>query len=435
MKTTVYLLLWLLAAMPAFSQEKDPYVDSAAVYFNEIKAAAPRLQKIWDHPLEGPLLLVDPKTRRLYTNYPDTALALQGSGPVYTGTLPAARNIANTAVELGSRRWAMVMLPLPADRHDRLNLLTHELFHRIQPSLGFQPDNPDNNHLDEKDGRIYLRLELAALRNALQASGTADMIAHVTHALTFRKYRRQLYPRADTMENALELNEGLAEYTGIRGGERDKTAQLRYFESNMDRFLGNPTFVRSFAYQTIPIYGYLLFSRRPRWNSAITTKTDLTAYFIKTFQVSIPSDPQATVAGLLKHYNGDSIIAAEIARAEQKKAVIARYKQLFIAQPHLEIKFVKMNVSFNPSNIQPLEDKGTVYPTIRVTDEWGILEVQEGALMSPGWDKITVSVPVKTAGRNISGQGWTLSLNEGWQVVKEEADKGNYRVARQPASH
>ena len=435
MRTTVQLLLCLLAVIPAFSQEKAPYSDSAAVYFSEIKSAAPRLQKIWDHPLEGPLLLIEPETRRFYVNYPDTALDLQGSGPVYTGTLPAARNIANTAVELGSRRWAMVMLPLPADRYERLNLLTHELFHRIQPSLGFQLGNPDNNHLDEKEGRIYLRLELAALRSALQAAGTADMLTHVAHALTFRQYRRQLYPGADTMENALELNEGLAEYTGIRGSERGKTAQLRYFERNMDRFLSNPTFVRSFAYQTIPIYGYLLFSRRPLWNKTVTTKTNLTAYFIKAFPVSIPSDLQAAATGLLKYYKGDSIIATETARAEQKKILIAAYKQKFIAQAHLEIKFVKMNVSFNPSNIQPLEDQGTVYPTIRVSDEWGILEAQEGALMSPGWDRITVSAPVKIAEREVSGEGWKLSLNEGWQVVKEEADKGNYRVTRLPASH
>lgn len=54
-----------------------------------------------------------------------------------------------------------------------------------------------------------------------------------------------------------------------------------------------------------------------------------------------------------------------------------------------------MNVSFDPRNIIPVEDKGTVYPQIRVTDNWGILEVTKGALMSPNWDKISVSSPVK----------------------------------------
>ncbi|HEY0608276.1 MAG TPA: hypothetical protein VGD35_01440 [Chitinophaga sp.] len=430
MKSITYLLLSLLAAMPAFSQEKDPYADSAAVYFNEIKAAAPRLQAIWNHPLDGPLLFVNPRTRQLYANLPDTALGLAGTGPVYTGALPKANNIANTAMQLGGHRWAMVLLPLPAGKQDRLNLLAHELFHRVQPALGFQGPNPDNNHLDEKDGRIYLRLELAALKAALRSAKWMDVQTNLCNALTFRKYRYHLYPGADTTENMLELNEGLAEYTGMTGSGRNEEEQLRHFESDMDRFLANPTFVRSFAYQTIPVYGYLLHRKYPLWNRKITIQTNLTDYFIKTFPVSMPADLEGRISALLKYYNADSIIAGETARAEQKKALIARYKQIFIVQPHLEISFVKMNVSFNPSNIQPLEDKGTVYPTIRVTDEWGILEAQQGALMSPKWDKITVSAPVKTAGQHISGEGWTITLNEGWTIVKDSLNEANYQVKK-----
>jgi hypothetical protein len=430
MKSITYLLLCLLAATPAFSQEKDPYADSAAVYFREIKEAAPRLQAIWDHPLEGPLLFVNPRTRHLYANIPDTALGLQGAGPVYTGVLPKANNIANTAMQLGGHRWAMVLLPLPADEQDRLNLLTHELFHRIQPELGFQGRNPDNNHLDEKDGRIYLRLELAALKAALQSATQQDAQTHLVNAISFRKYRYQLYPGADTVENALELNEGLAEYTGMMGSGRNTAQQLQYFENDMERFLANPTFVRSFAYQTIPVYGYLLQRKFPRWNRKVTIQTRLTDYFIKTFLITLPVDLKGHVSAALKRYNGDTIIAAETTRAEQKKTLIARYKQIFIVQPHLEITFVKMNVSFNPSNIQPLEDKGTVYPTIRVTDEWGILEAQQGALMSPNWNKITVSAPVNTAGQHISGEGWTLILNEGWTIAKDSLNQGNYQVKK-----
>lgn len=44
----------------------------------------------------------------------------------------------------------------------------------------------------------------------------------------------------------------------------------------------------------------------------------------------------------------------------------------------------------------PIEDKGTVYPNIRVTDKWGILTVENGALMSPNWDKISISNPTQT---------------------------------------
>jgi hypothetical protein len=36
---------------------------------------------------------------------------------------------------------------------------------------------------------------------------------------------------------------------------------------------------------------------------------------------------------------------------------------------------------------------GTVYPTVRITDKWGILEVYAGALMSPDWKQVTVAAP------------------------------------------
>jgi hypothetical protein len=430
MRSFKHLLLCLIAAMPALGQEKDPDSVSAAIYFNEIKETAPQLQAIWNHQLEGPLLLINPMNRRIYTNYPDTALGLRGPGPVYTGTLPLANNIANTAVKLGNHYWAMVMLPLPADKYERLNLLAHELYHRIQPSLGFQLRNPNNNHLDEKDGRIYLRLELAALKSALLSTTTANMRTHLSNALTFRKYRRLLYPGSDTMENALELNEGLAEYTGMTGSQRNDTAQIQHFVTSLERFLANPTFVRSFAYQTIPMYGYLLHRIHPRWNRDITTQTDLTNLMVETFPAPVPQDIKKHIPELLKYYKGDSIIAMETVRAAQRKALIAIYRQKFIELPHLEIGLVNMNVSFNPNNIQPFEDKGTVYPTIRVTDEWGILEVQQGALMSPKWDKVTVTAPLKTEGRNASGEGWTLVLNEGWIIVKDGLGEANYQVKK-----
>ena len=91
-----------------------------------------------------------------------------------------------------------------------------------------------------------------------------------------------------------------------------------------------------------------------------------------------------------------------------------------IEQPHLEIKFEKMNVSFDPRNIIPIEDKGTVYPTIRVTDNWGILEVTKGALMSPNWDKISVSSPVKINDELIEGEDWTIKINKAYTVKRRE---------------
>ena len=113
----------------------------------------------------------------------------------------------------------------------------------------------------------------------------------------------------------------------------------------------------------------------------------------------------------------------------KNKETPTEYKDKFIEQPHLEISFQKMNASFDPRNIIPLEDKGTVYPKIRITDNWGILTVTNGALMSPGWDKISVRIPTQFREANVIGDGWILELNQGFIVQKDSASH-NYILGK-----
>jgi hypothetical protein len=79
-----------------------------------------------------------------------------------------------------------------------------------------------------------------------------------------------------------------------------------------------------------------------------------------------------------------------------------------------------MNVSFDPRNITPLEDKGTVYPNLRITDDWGILTVTKGALMSPTWMNVAVTAPDQITNDKVVGDGWTLELKPGFIVEKKE---------------
>ena len=68
----------------------------------------------------------------------------------------------------------------------------------------------------------------------------------------------------------------------------------------------------------------------------------------------------------------------------------------------------------------PLNDLGTVYPNLRVTDNWGVLTVENGALLSNNWDKVTVSKPTKISKKIIKGDGWNLELNKDWKLEKIE---------------
>ncbi|KYH08303.1 hypothetical protein A1704_03710 [Chryseobacterium cucumeris] len=429
MKQTVLTAFFLLFVLGVKAQKQSIPPDTISVYFDELKTASKKNIGLWNKDLYGPMILIDPKTREFFASEPDSEGILKHNGTLYSGVLPATVNIANTAINWGGKRWAMIMLPLSQNKENRINLLAHESFHRIQPSLGFSLNNAENNHLDQKEGRIYLRLELEALKQAVRSNSEKEIKRHLTNALIFRKYRNTLYKGSETTENLLELNEGIAEFTGLIVSGRNKDQTRSYFLNGIEGFMKNPTFVRSFAYYTTPVYGYLLYHKDPDWNKKIDSKTDLTGYFIKAFDIRIQTDLQKAVEKLSDNYTGTSIIKQETDREEQTKKRIAEYKLKFIQQPHFEIKFEKMNVSFDPRNIMPVEDLGTVYPNIRITDLWGILTVETGALMSPNWDKISISNPVKTENKKVSGDGWILELTDGYTIAKDE-DNGNYKLIK-----
>ena len=193
----------LVLSIRGEAQNHKTLSDSLSGYFGEIKEATIQNEKLWSKNLYGPILLVDPGTRIVFANISDSAGQLKNNGKMFTGILPPEVNIANTSIRWNGTDWAMVILPLPTIKEDRLNLLAHELFHRAQPSLGFKLYMPDNNHLDQKDGRIYLRLELEALKKAIQSVTDTGRKSHTMDALYFRSYRYQLYPGADSLENSL----------------------------------------------------------------------------------------------------------------------------------------------------------------------------------------------------------------------------------------
>lgn len=300
MKQIFSIILLFLFAQNLTAQKTQTLPSEIPVFFSEIKEATAQNIGLWNKNLYGSILLVDPKTRQLFANEPDTAGILKHDGNIYTGILPNKINIANTSINWGGKRWAMIMLPLPQNKQDRINLLAHELFHSAQPSLGFTLNNPENNHLDQKDGRIYLRLELEALQKAIQSTSEKELQQHLANALIFRKYRYTLYNGSNTTENELELNEGIAEFTGIIVSGRNKAQTKAFFIKEINNFFTNPTFVRSFAYQTIPVYGYLLYNKDQNWNKKITAKTDLANYFAKAFNLNLPANFKKAVERISK---------------------------------------------------------------------------------------------------------------------------------------
>ena len=136
----------------------------------------------------------------------------------------------------------------------------------------------------------------------------------------------------------MELNEGLATYTGNMMSGRSDAETISYFEKKLIEFQKWPTFVRSFAYLTTPIYGFILNRKDKIWNSQISDTTNLTSYFIRAFGLTVPV---ILCPDCLNKYGSERIINEETKREEDRVKQITEFKKVFVEQPHLEIRLEK----------------------------------------------------------------------------------------------
>lgn len=407
-----------------------PPQDSMKIYFQQVETATAKYAWLWDKNIYGPILIVDPVTRKVFANCPDKEGFLQGDSGLYRGILPLDVPYANTDVEWKGVHWAMVRLPLPADEKERTDLITHELFHVAQPSLGFRLLRQENNHLDLREGRVCLRLELAALEAALKAARYHRSVEHLKNALIFRKYRHILYRGSESTENYLELLEGMATYTGQIMSGRDKWQWREHLIQRMETYNQTSTFVRSFAYETVPVYGFFLYQTDNHWNKKISGDTQLTDFFSEAFDENRRILLQSYVKQVADEYGGRYIVDEEIRRGLSNDALVELYREKFFEEPHLEIRLEDMDMSFDPQSLIPLgPDEGTVYPFITVGDKWGVLTVERGgALLRDDWRWLIVSPPIQQDGLQITGDGWTLRLNEDYEITHNA--QGDYQVVR-----
>jgi hypothetical protein len=363
-------------------------------------------------------MFVEPQSRSIVASHADTKGLLKAEGGVFIGLLPTDQNFANTAVEWSGVLWTQMSWPLPSEVRQRETLIAHELFHRIQNQLNLpKAEGGANAQLDTVDGRYYLQLEWRALSSALQASTDEERRRAIADAVLFRAERYRLFPGADTQEQALELNEGLAEYTGVRVGNPTPEEQFKAALNDLSSHSDDSTFVRSFAYATGPGYGLLLDRYLPGWHDQLRAGQGFDAMLRKALKIALPVNLQLAAEGRATQYGGATLRTAETERETRRQHIVAGYRAKFIDGPVLVLTFRNMHVQFDPRNLQPLGDAGTVYPNLRISDDWGILDAKNGALMKSDWSAVIVVAPSASTGSILRGDGWKLELKPGWKVV------------------
>jgi len=430
----VLVLLGALLGLPRALLAQDPPVppidtSTARRYFQEAAALTARdAGQLWGRSLAGPLLFVDRATRTMLSDRPDAEGRLRPLGAFYSGVLPASENVSNSGFTWGGVTWAMVAWPITSDPQQRGVLLVHELWHRVQDSLGFRLTGAGNAHLAQRDGRMWLRLEGRALRRALSLDGAARTRA-LRDAIAFRRARRRLFPGSDSAERALELNEGLAEYSGVAIAGESEEARRQLVDERLATLDSASRLERSFAYQTGPAYGEFLDALAPGCRAALTRSSDL-AFVLEASLHGAGAPRPAAASARAVAYGYARVRKEEQTRARNGVIHLASLRKRFVTGAVLQLPLEAMKMGFDPGQVEALDTVGTVYGTLRLTDRWGVLQCDgSGGLITGDFRRAIVPAPGDVTGRRLTGPGWVLELLPDWQIVPG-ARKGDWTVKK-----
>ncbi|HEY4126649.1 MAG TPA: hypothetical protein VGN70_01235 [Gammaproteobacteria bacterium] len=423
-----------VAAKPAAAGHAIPAAPAAQA-FSEAQSICQRdAWALWGRSLCVPMMFVDPATHQAVLNGPASGAVADGT--LYRVTLPADMQLANTSVSYDGKLWSTVMWPLPNDKVQRDILLMHESYHSIQGALGLQGSGGlgQNEHLDTRNGRLWFRMELAALRVALKSSDAARSKA-LSDALMFRNYRRSLASKAAREERGVELNEGLAESTGIDVVLSDPQARIDAALADMDDVEKDPSYVRSFAYATGPAYAELLDAVQPSWRQQqLGSSFDFGYTAAKDYDLSMKPADIATLQGSMVSYGGPKLAAEEDKRDVVVQARNARYTAALVSGETLSVALGQFSISFDPRDVHALQYRGSVYENISLSGAWGSLKVTSGMALIPSkFDKVILPLKGTPVGPHLKGAGWKLDMKPGYSLKPDPAKHGSWMLVAAPA--
>jgi hypothetical protein len=418
MRTRALHAAILLCLLMAFPPPALAQVDQqrAQELFKEAQALCERDGgRLWGVSICMPMVIGDARTQTFAT-----------SQPAPDAPRPRIIGLLNGPIQWGDTMWAALSWETIANwpARTRGQAFLHESFHIVQMRLGLAVGTVSAEHLDAVDGRYWMRLEWRALARALRDSGEARALA-VREALAFRQARQARFPDKVETERALHINEGLASYTGIVLAAESRADAIARAVDELAAAESGESFVRTFAYASGPAYGLLLDAASPGWTRKVRASDDPPVLLMHALGVQ----PVADVVAASVRYGGAELRAAEEQREQQRQARMAELRRRFVDGPVLVMPGGGGGYS-DSRGAAVIPDVGTIYfGAYRQTGPWGVLEAENGVLVSTDGRTRRLPGPVRRDATTISGDGWTLEVAPGW-VVREGARRGDYEVVK-----
>ena len=430
MRRWVYFLV-LVLIVSCKNEKSAVYFtpQKAAKYFDEVETICNNDGgKLWGKNLYGPLMFIDRPSRKIFANQPDKEGLLKEKDGVYTGVYPKERIINNIAMDFGGLIYAIAPLPAEEDPYLIRSAALHGLFHYFQKSSGIEPSRFNTKNMDERQARLWLKLEWRALRNAIGNEGEQRAQA-IRDALIFRGTRREIYPQFTNDENKFEDYEGLTTFTYTllctSAGEETRSKLF----ASLDRIYKFQSYARSYGFISGGLYGYLAYEKAFDFKTIKCDSVDLGSIVKELYNIQLPYVRRDVAENLALNYDVESINKEEEQRLTDIKERRNEQLATFTEKPVVFLELESPYFDFEPEDIRSLDTLGTIYAAMRISDNWGKLTVDKGGcLVSYNLKYMRITAKnFKESKNHYYGEGWHLIMNNDWQIVRMDQ---NYFVRK-----
>ena len=418
----VVLALVLCVSSTSCSQSNSNPMEKAAPCFENLKKVSDADGgKLWGKALYGPMMFVDVQTRNLVANQQNKENSLEQKGDLFFGQLPEDIIIANTAINYCGEDWTCVIWDGDRDLLTNTHLLIHESWHRIQDEIGLPACGSFNQHLDETEGELLLKLELGILKDLLQ-NDSKDLTEGLRDAMTVRKYRQTLFPNGN--ENQFECHEGMAEYTAFKLLPLDndnETIRKGLVAAAIMKGMDNNGYSNSFAYLTGPAYGLFLDELIPEWR--ISIRSGKTIPEVISTEVAIPDTiDNAEIERISARYGLTEYLGKERSRLEARDKEDAELRARFSESTWLVIPNNNTHFGFDPNErLVAYDSIGVIYKTMQLKGDFGTIDVKNGIIRANNWSYFIIPYSEDHCDAQIS-------LNTGFAI--EPMDDKNFTIVK-----
>ena len=166
-------------------------------------------------------------------------------------------------------------------------------------------------------------------------------------------------------------------------------------------------------------YATLLYDKGFDFTLIKTNNFDLGYAVKELYNIKLPGICRDVAGSLAVNYNIDAINKEEKKRLAEIKERVHKQISTFTEKPVVFLELESPYFDFEPEDINSLDTLGTLYNSIRVSDNWGKLTVNKGGcLVSNNFKSLRITAKgFKKDENHVEGEGWVLILNNNWELV------------------